>query len=276
MYDWVHALLNSAEISQSGPPEAFISAPPKFEFPTADSSDFAPPASTTRSRSLRSASPAKATPAPKKGSPRKRQTRNQKEANTPSSTAASASLQNALAAAASTGDGSPVSKRAPAPKGKSQEKQDVNGEEEEEAKEEASSEAEEEEPKKPADRVKVNVESTVDSKDGVETTHTNISLDMPSGLPDLPPPEDTEQMIAKAKEMVEEATKLSEGDEETSGKPSKGLSKRKAEELAEPGEDANASDDRTPPKRARLEDRLRRERVRNRALIGVTATLALA
>jgi len=43
-------------------------------------------------------------------------------------------------------------------------------------------------------------------------------------------------------------------------------------------ESERAADSPTPPaKKARvLEDKLRRERVRNRALIGVTATLALA
>jgi hypothetical protein len=123
------------------------------------------------------------------------------------------------------------------------------------------------------EKVKVNVESTTDVKDEVETTQTNVSVEMPVSLPDLPPAADTEQMIAQAKKMVEEATKLQQAEAESSASP-KANKKRKSDEVEdEKGAEPSAQ----PTKKARvLEDKLRRERVRNRALVGVTATLALA
>jgi hypothetical protein len=104
-----------------------------------------------------------------------------------------------------------------------------------------------------------------------------IAVEMPVALPDLPPTADTEEMIAEAKRMVEEATiPHTEDAEAVEPSDDNASKKRKSEELVEESE--RAADSPTPPaKKARvLEDKLRRERVRNRALIGVTATLALA
>ena len=91
---------------------------------------------------------------------------------------------------------------------------------------------------------------------------------MPSGSAELPLPENPEEMIEKAKEMVEEALKL-DGESSSSG------TKRKAEELDDEL-DEDADEDSQPAKRAKLlEQNLKKERVRNRALIGVAATLAI-
>lgn len=118
------------------------------------------------------------------------------------------------------------------------------------------------------DTVKVDVASTVEARGETETTTTNVKIEMPKGSTDLPLPESPEEMIETAKKMVDEAKKLDKG-----GKP--GKSKRKADELDQDEEDI-AEGDSQPAKRAKLaEQKLKRERVRNRALVGVAATLAI-
>lgn len=194
-------------------------------------------------------------PSKKIATPRRpRQTKAQKEAAAASTSAANAALHDALASAADAAD-------AVEPK-----LEDVKEEAEE------------------TDKVKVTVDSTVDvNGDGVETTHTNVSVEMPVGLPELPLPEDTEAMIAKAKEMVEEANKLQseQVDSTEVAAPSK-KSKRKADEITKDEEaDANGNIDgelpEQPAKKAKvLESRLKREKVRNRATFGIAATLAIA
>lgn len=278
MSSWVRALLDPTEINQNSGTQDTITPPPRFEIPAIDGTVFAPPE--TRGRARRSASPSKSVSAARKiATPRNsRRTRGQKESSVTPSAAANTSLQNSLDAAAAAISETPT-------KGKmSNAKLETNGEnssseDEDEEEAEAEAEAEEEEAeeeqivpvKKSKDHVTVNVESTVDRDNAgdLEKSKTNVSVDIPTELPDLPPPEDTEQMIAKAKEMVEEATKLQKEEEVPVVK------KRKAVDIVEDDEKTDTSAQ--PTKRARvLEDRLRRERVRNRALIGVTATLAAA
>ena len=118
------------------------------------------------------------------------------------------------------------------------------------------------------EKVKVEVDSRVEVNGGTETTHTNVIVEMPVGSPELPLPESTEQMLETAKKMVEEAKAL-EG-----GSP-KVTRKRKVEEV-EP-DDIDAELPLQPVKKAKvLEEKLKREKVRTRALVGVTATLAIA
>lgn len=116
--------------------------------------------------------------------------------------------------------------------------------------------------------VKVNVEADVEIKGDVETTHTHVEVEMPAGSPELPLPEDTEAMIAKAKEMVEAATKNTNG--ESSTKP-----KRKANELEEDGEGEEGAGEAAPAKKVKVETELKKQRVKTRALIGLSATLAV-
>lgn len=117
------------------------------------------------------------------------------------------------------------------------------------------------------ERVKVNVESRTEAHDGTETTTTNVQIEMPKGSAELPLPENPEAMIATAKKMVEEAKKID-------GASGSSSSKRKAEELDD--DDEEADEELQPAKRARLaEQKLKTERVRNRALVGVAATLAI-
>ena len=269
MVTWVRALLDPTEITPSASsPEKNISPPPKFVLPSTDATTLEPP-SLARTRGRRSASPAKsAIPARKIATPRKpRQTRSQKESSATSSSAANESLQSTLDQAASTAE--PIAEE------KEEELAELNGDKE--GQEEETDEQAVPVKKAPEENVKVNVESTVDVETAadLETTRTNVFVEMPANSPELPLPEDTETMIATAKKMVEEAAKPQE---ETSGNPTSSKSSRKRKVVEEEGEDAEAEGaSGQPAKRGKtLEHTLRRERVRNRALFGVTATLALA
>ncbi|KAF3483128.1 uncharacterized protein GIQ15_02452 [Arthroderma uncinatum] len=277
MLVWVRALLDPTDISdpadnaQTADAENAIPEPPKFDLPPLDGPLLAPPEPETRGRARRSASPSKSASGRKMAIPRKSR-RAQKESNANAGT----SLQTSLDAAAA----SPI----PEKPEEEEETRELNGHNDDESEEHAVM------VKRPKERVTVEVESKVDNEDDVETTTTNVSVKMPVGLADLPLPENTEKMLETAKEMVEEATKLQaeqneegeEGEEEeeqAEAPPSTkkvASKKRKAEELVVEGEE-EAAEDPHAMKRARvLEDKLRRERVRNRALFGVTATLAMA
>ena len=238
--EWIKALLDPADIVQSpSSAKKQISAPPKFEFPV-DKIKLPPPGRTPGrgSTRLRSASPSKiASPVKSKASPRKRQTKKEKEAAIANANAASASLQSALEDAASiAGSSTAVDSQAASPM--------LNG-----------------------DMVKVAVDQSVDTQGNTETTRTNVTIEMPAGSPELPLPQDTEKMLETAKKMVEEAKQL-----EGSPKISR---KRKVEEV-EPS-DLDGELPVQPAKKARvLEEKLKREKVRTRAFVGVTATLAIA
>ncbi|KAI9679338.1 MAG: hypothetical protein M1817_005358 [Caeruleum heppii] len=249
MSAWIKALLDASPIEKGQTdPKKSISPPPKFVMPDV-AHHLAPPMSSAtpgrgrgRPRSTspaKSASPAKnASPNKKTASPRKRATKAASAAHT---NAASATLQAALNNAASAVD--PTAPEAKEPKEPKQVK---------EVKEHG----------------KVEVQSAVDTNGDTETTHTKVKVEMPAAAPNAPLPENPQAMIAEAKKMVEEAQK-SEG----RGKASK-ATKRKADELAV--DEAEEGEDVQPPKKAkRAEDQLKKERVKTRALIGLSATLAL-
>lgn len=240
---WVEALLDPTDIQTSdSTAKKGIAAPPKFELKDVKLSP--PPTMGKRSRSARAASPAKATPARVKASPKKKQTKKEKEANTAYANAASASLQSALDDAIS------VAEATPAPESVTDEisEQLTNG-------------------ASPEQTVRVEVDQEVEVDGDTEITHTNVTVEMPAGLPELPLPEDTEAMLETARKMVEEAKTLE-------GSP-KQPRKRKVEEV-EPS-DVDAELPIQPAKRAKvLEEKYKRERVRTRAVFGVAASLAVA
>lgn len=119
------------------------------------------------------------------------------------------------------------------------------------------------------DSVKVEVDTSVEVNGETETTHTNVSVEMPVGSPQLPLPEDPEKMLETAKRMVEEARTLE------SESATRTTRKRKVDEV-DP-EELDADLPAQPAKKAKvLEEKLKREKVRTRALFGVTATLAIA
>ena len=120
------------------------------------------------------------------------------------------------------------------------------------------------------EKVTVNVLSTTEiSKSGVETTHTNVEIKMPPGSPEMPLPESTEEMIAQAKEMVEAAAAM-----ENATQATKKSGKRKADAV-EDGETEGVTRE-IPAKRPKLlEQEVRKQKVRNRALVGVAASLVM-
>lgn len=257
---WIRALLDNTpiEINQSkGDTPKNISPPPKFVMP--ESAHLAPPTpSRTRPRSLRSQSPSKiATPRKIVGTARAR--------------------RNAARAESVTSERS-VEQTVSTPTNASETKEALKTQLEEtdppastsvaipESIEEDIKEESHEEPV-----VRVNVDTEVEIKGDVETTHTHVEVEMPAGFPDLPLPEDTEAMIAKAKEMVEAAVANSQVESST-----KKL-KRKVEEAEEDNKEESI-ERAAPAKKARVdatEMKLRKERIQKRALFGISATIAI-
>ena len=119
------------------------------------------------------------------------------------------------------------------------------------------------------EKVTIRVDSTVDVKGDKERGETTtVKIEMPAGVPELPLPERPEEMIETARAMVAEARKVE-------GESSSSKGKRKAEEMDEDS-DGSADTEVQPAKKARLlGEELKKEKVRNRALLGVVATLAV-
>ncbi|KAL9035136.1 MAG: hypothetical protein Q9214_006724, partial [Letrouitia sp. 1 TL-2023] len=120
------------------------------------------------------------------------------------------------------------------------------------------------------EKVRVEVDTAVQVNGETETTTTNVKVEMPAGSAELPLPEDPDEMVRQARKMVEGVIKLE-------GESSKSSKKRKAQVLEEEEESGEEADRQLQPaKKARLaEQELKRERLRNRALIGVAATVAI-
>lgn len=116
--------------------------------------------------------------------------------------------------------------------------------------------------------VRVEVDEAVEQDGDVETVHTTVRVEMPAGHPDLPLPESAEEMVAKARKMVEEAREL----DGTAGRPASAKGKRKASAI-----ESDADGTLVPAsKKARvLEEQIKRQKVRTRALIGIASTLAV-
>lgn len=236
---WIEALLDNTPVDAgtvggSTPKPTAISPPPTFLMPQ-DALSQPTPSRTSRSR--RSASPSKI------ASPRK--------------TAGSTRSRRAKAG----------SVEPPATTNGTKLEQSLETPTEEESTEAASStpEAKASEPREAA-VVRVNVDTDVVVEGDVETTHTHVEVEMPANMPELPLPEDTEAMIAKAKEMVEAAVK---GQQEANATAAKQL-KRKADEVEPDSEEETAL---VVSKRAKTEIvELKKERVKTKALFGITAT----
>ncbi|KAJ5654102.1 hypothetical protein N7490_001105 [Penicillium lividum] len=288
MYDWVRALLDPTDIAQSpSSAKKQITPPPKFELPSSDDLSIA------QRRSRRSVSPTKKF----SSSPRKaRQPRSTKEApSTPSTSAANESLQQALEVTASSEldlangilesveeevevktTGSPEKK-----KGRKSKKAAEAEEEKEEAKEKEGKKDEKKEDKKAEKKKKKDVKESVtdvefgrSANEEAEVPQATLSLDMPIILPEVPSTKETEEMIAKAKAMVEDAIKIQTSEDAAAGSPSVKLTKKRKSE--DDDEETAAEASQRAKKAKVLEEKLKRERVRNRALFGVSAAFALA
>lgn len=243
MKTWIAALLDPEPIEKGTKDKdnVFISTPPKFDIP--NKADFISPSAdgtaSTRKRSKRSVSPSKiATPSRKMASPRKsRPSRKVAKADdTEEAKTASNQLQDVLTNGA-------LSETAPTESEVPQESA-VDG-----------------------DTIRVTVDE-VTRKDGdAETTTTSVKVDLPAGSPQLPLPESTEEMIAQARAMVEEANKA-EGK-----RPSSSKGRKRKADVIEDDEEVAASSTAQPSKKLRiLEEDLKKKKIQNRALTGIAAT----
>ncbi|KAF2972939.1 hypothetical protein GQX73_g591 [Xylaria multiplex] len=260
---WISALLDPSEIAVTNAPDSppkKIAAPPKFDLASLAQPTLAPPtpSSLPRStRSRRSASPSKKRAI---ASPRKRPTK------------VSASYTSPVEA-------TPVQEET---------EPDTNSAKTEDTASTAPTEditmktiekepevvfvPVEEEPK-----IHIKVGQEVQFNAGVETTQTAVEVELPvAGGP--PSAEEAALMIEKAKEMVAAAAAESAENariDESPSENSKG--KRKAEEIAVDEEDEQPIELPAEPrsKKVKTEVQLRKERVRNRALVGLSATLAV-
>ncbi|KAF2217348.1 hypothetical protein CERZMDRAFT_116312 [Cercospora zeae-maydis SCOH1-5] len=122
----------------------------------------------------------------------------------------------------------------------------------------------------PADTVKVEVETTIEPNREGEIEDVKLKLELPSNHPDLEIPDNTADMLEKARQMVAEARKI-EGNASARAK-----SKRKIDEVVEEDDEVEAeAASRAASKVKPVEVELRKEKIRRKALTGVAVTAAI-
>ncbi|KAG7415163.1 hypothetical protein ACKAV7_006517 [Fusarium commune] len=268
---WIRALLDPAKITvtttpDSSSPKKSITAPPRFDPVKASQPVLAPPTPSTiprSTRSRRSASPTKSTRrAP--ASPRKRSTR--AKAETVETITEKTDLVNGVAETEA--------------KAEETKREDIVLQ---------STEFEPAivlEPREEDPKVKVHVEEDiVKDEDGVETKRTITEVELPLPTAGEPPTaEEIAQMMEAAKEMVQKTketeTKADEEQDEVDEAPgSAKKSKRKAADISvgdKDGEETEKTPEEQPrSKKVKTETELRKEKVKNRALLGLGATVAV-
>ncbi|KAM4060542.1 hypothetical protein HRG_001900 [Hirsutella rhossiliensis] len=264
---WIRALLDPTKISvstASDSPPKNITAPPKFD-PLKAPRQFVPltPSSLPRStRARRSASPVKATAKRAVASPRKRSTKAKVEATeTTVNGEAKKSKQEGFVMKTSAFEPAVVL-----------------------------------EPREEDPKVKVQVdEEVITDVNGFETKHTVTQVDIPLPTAGEPPsPEEVAKMMDAAKEMVKQDREAADKaaqvqdvqDEQAKPEtvtPTAKKSKRKAGDISvsekSPGSKADADEEteegQVRAKRAKTEVERQRNRVKNRALFGLSATVAV-
>ena len=253
---WIEALLDNESVTPSDHRKRNITPPPPYFRPAesdagsvASSTAPPPPSVATRRRSTRSASPSK-----RMGStPRKTRGKAAKESPLKKGVAPIAeSMEETETVALTTTERTTLTSTEIITNGDSLEPS----------------------PTKNEKSVRVEVDEEVETNGNVEVKTTHVKVELPLGgeAPSLP--KSSEEMIAKAKEMVAEARKLEGG---SGADPSNAIGKKRKAEDVEGADEVELSDpeDRQVKKSKGLEEELKQERVKNKALIGLSAILAI-
>ncbi|KAI9883505.1 MAG: putative serine/threonine protein phosphatase [Watsoniomyces obsoletus] len=247
---WIRALLDPAPVEKV-PADAkkHIAMPPPFHpltdnplFTALTTTPAAPPTGGRGRGRLRSSSPGRS-PAKKTASPRKGRT-------TKASAAAAAAAAAALdhlppgvhfeAPSESTGDNKPGL------------------------------------PTMEEENIHVDVDTAHQTNGDLETSYTNVRVELPPKMEDMKEPESPEEMIARAKEMVETAERMAGGSDGSSAITKSIMRKRKADELEIDEEDEKVNGITRPSKKSKtLERQLRQEKIKSRAWTGLSITLAI-
>jgi hypothetical protein len=130
-------------------------------------------------------------------------------------------------------------------------------------------------------KVHVDQDVTVDEQTGEEVTHTKVDVEIPlAGEP--PSAEEAARMVAEAKEMVKAAAEGIVANAQTDvAAPESKKNKRKADDIEEEDEadKENATEgalvEQPKSKKIKTEVELKKERIKKRAFIGISATLAV-
>ncbi|GAW14415.1 hypothetical protein ANO14919_038170 [Xylariales sp. No.14919] len=259
---WISALLDPAEISVTNAPDSppkKIAAPPKFDFAGLSQPTLAPPTPSSLPRSTRSRRSASPTKKRALASPRKRSTKVSASQISPAEAAPVLEETEPDTNSAKTED---TASTAPT--------EDITMRTIEKEHEVVFAPVEEE------PKIHIKVGQEVQFTSGVETTQTAVEVKLP--IADGPPSaEEAAQMIEQAKEMVAAAAAESAANTNIDELPSENnKAKRKAEKIAvDEEEQASESSEEPRSKKVKTELQLRKERVRNRALVGLSATLAV-
>lgn len=249
MRQWIDALLDPQPIEKGNKDKhtTNIKMPPRFDPSKIPSASFTAQApslrASTRARSTRSASPSKMATPRKIATPRKPRTRKAEQV-VQTEEMEVTETTTAVASPKVLENGTTASESAASDL--------VNGE------------------AKEPETVRIEVSETIETVGDIETKTTNIKVDVPADHPELREPEDPKALMEEAQRMVAEAKKID------GGESSKSASKRKAEEL---GADEGSERPQRPAKLARtqstLEQKLAKEKVTRRALVGVTVMAAI-
>ena len=259
MYDWVRALIDPTEIAQTpSSAKKNVTPPPKYELSPLDLL----PSSASRARTRRSVSPSKRPSSPRKSKSAKPAATAKKErdatdiassipAGVPETVEETIETEKKANGEAQPRRSKPTrrSKRNPTPL-----------REQENATEDKST--------KPAPSPVKEAEENIQKEEEGEKPL----------LPELPAEANPTELISEAKEMVEQANKEEQSieGEASEERPTKRKTDPLSEDLGEAGERLSEVETQRVKRAKVLEDKLKRERVRNRALVGVTAALAVA
>lgn len=269
MRHWIEALLDPAPIekgSNKDKANTHIQMPPRFDIESASPVTLPSHANlrSTRARSTRSASPSKlSTPFAnrKMATPRKSRTtrsaakpevaKAQDLFDTLEATTPSTAMQNIIANGTTPDESSPSSPNGEVKKPEIAALAETNGADVKEG------------------TVRIEVQETLETKDNVETRATKVNIDVPHSHAELPEPEDPVKMIEEARRMVADARKLETGSSSANAK-----SKRRIEDVLDQDELAAESTS-TKKKAYTTEQKLAKEKVTRRALVGVSIMAAI-